>query len=82
MIRIPHVFIPNVRLAHKNQTVNRLVIAHPKSVQYIQHNPETSEFCIRYVSGEEMCIQNKEDPESMKKIFNDLVFQIKDTSDS
>jgi hypothetical protein len=54
------------------------VIVHPKSVQFVQHDPTDSELRIRYVSGEEMSISDREDPEKIKKMFDGLVFQIKD----
>jgi predicted RNA-binding protein (virulence factor B family) len=63
------------------KTVSRLVIVHPKSVQFVQHDPATTELIIRYVSGEEMTIRDKEDPEAIRKMFDGLVFQIKDASD-
>lgn len=82
MFRIPHIFVPKLTLNHKTQTVKRLVIAHPKSVQYIQYNSDDSELRIRYITGEEQTIQYKTDPEYIHKLFDDLVFQIKDMSDS
>lgn len=72
-MRVPCVLIPKLRLVFKKDLVNRLVVAHPESVQYIQHDPGTTEFCIRYVSGQEMCITDKENPENTKKMFDDLV---------
>jgi hypothetical protein len=57
------------------------VIVHPKSVQFVQHDPTASELIIRYVSGEEMAIRDTENPEKIKKMFDGLVFQIKDASD-
>ena len=82
MIRIPHVFIPKLFAPHKNHNVKRLIVAHPKSVQYVQHDPEAAELCIKYVTGEEMVVRDKADPAYVQKLFDDLVFQIKDTSDS
>jgi hypothetical protein len=77
MIRIPHVYIPKLLLRHQNKTVSRLVVVHPRSVQYVQHDPEKLEVRIRYVSGDEMAF---EDPNA-KEIFDKLVYQIKDASD-
>jgi hypothetical protein len=54
------------------------VVVHPKSVQFVQHDPTASELIIRYVSGEEMSISDTENPEKIKKMFDGLVFQIKD----
>jgi hypothetical protein len=82
MIRIPHVFISKLFLTHKNHNVKRLIVAHPRSVQYVQHDPDNAELCIRYVTGEQMVIKDKQDPANINKLFDDLVFQIKDTSDS
>lgn len=82
MIRIPHVYIPKLFVPTKNHSVKRLVIAHPKSVQYIQYDTECSELCIRYVTGQETVVRDKQDPAYIQKMFDDLVFQIKDTSDS
>jgi predicted RNA-binding protein (virulence factor B family) len=56
------------------------VVVHPKSVQFVQHDPTASELRIRYVSGEEMAISDKEDPEAIKKMFDGLVCQIKDVA--
>ena len=81
MIRIPHVYIPKLLLRHQNKTVSRLVVVHPRSVQYVQHDPVASEVRIRYVSGDEMAIEDKQEPEKMKEIFDKLVYQIKDASD-
>ncbi len=80
MIRIPHVYMPNVK-TYTNKKVQRLVVAHPKSIQYIQHDPEGAEMRIRYVSGEELIMNNPENPESVKNAFENLVYQIKDCSD-
>lgn len=81
MIRIPHLYIPKLLLRNQNKTVNRLVVVHPRSVQYVQHDPVTSEVRIRYISGDEMAIEDKEQPEKMKEMFDKLVYQIKDASD-
>jgi hypothetical protein len=80
MIRIPHILIQKLTVNPLRKTVSRLVIVHPKSVQFVQHDPATSELIIRYVSGEEMSISDKEDPGATKKMFDGLVFQIKDAS--
>jgi hypothetical protein len=56
-------------------------VVHPRSVQYVQHDPATSEVRIRYVSGDEMAIEDREKPELMKEMFDKLVYQIKDASD-
>ena len=78
MIRIPHILIPKLTVSPLKKTVSRLVIVHPKSVQFVQHDPTASELIIRYVSGEEMSISDTENPEKIKKMFDGLVFQIKD----
>ena len=78
MIRVPHILIPKLTVSPLKKTVSRLVIVHPKSVQFVQHDPTDSELRIRYVSGEEMSISDREDPEKIKKMFDGLVFQIKD----
>ena len=78
MIRIPHILIPKLTVNPLKKTVSRLVIVHPKSVQFVQHDPTASELIIRYVSGEEMSISDTENPEKIKKMFDGLVFQIKD----
>ena len=80
MIRIPHILIPKLITRPLKKTVSRLVVVHPKSVQFVQHDPTASELVIRYVSGEEMAISDTEDPESIKKMFDDLVFQTKNIS--
>jgi predicted RNA-binding protein (virulence factor B family) len=59
------------------KTVSRLVIVHPKSVQFVQHDPAASELIIRYVNGDEMSINDREDPDAIKKMFDKIVFQIK-----
>jgi hypothetical protein len=81
MIRIPHVYIPNLLLRFQNKKVNRLVVVHPRTVQYVQHDPESTELRIRYISGDEICISDHENPENTKKMFDNLVYQIKDVSD-
>jgi hypothetical protein len=81
MIRIPHILIPKLTVNPLKKTVSRLVIVHPKSVQFVQHDPAASELRIRYMSGDEMAINDVEDPEAIKKMFDGLVFQIKDASD-
>ena len=81
MIRIPYILIPKITVNPLKKTVSRLVIVHPKSVQFVQHDPTASELIIRYVSGEEMAIRDTENPEKIKKMFDGLVFQIKDASD-
>ena len=81
MIRIPHVYIPKLILRHQNKTVSRLVVVHPRSVQYVQHDADNAEVRIRYTSGDEMAFEDKEKPEAMKEIFDKLVYQIKDASD-
>ena len=78
MIRIPHILIPKLTVNPLKKTVSRLVIVHPKSVQFVQHDPTASELRIRYVSGEEMWISDTENPEKIKKMFDGLVFQIRD----
>ena len=78
MIRIPHLLIPKLTVSPLRKTVSRLVIVHPKSVQFVQHDPTASELIIRYVSGEEMSISDTENPDKIKKMFDGLVFQIKD----
>ena len=78
MIRIPHILIPKLTVSPLKKTVSRLVIVHPKSVQFVQHDPTASELIIRYVSGEEMSISDTENPDKIKKMFDGLVFQIKD----
>jgi hypothetical protein len=50
-------------------------------VQYVQHDADNSEVRIRYTTGDEMAIEDKEQPEKMKEIFDKLVYQIKDASD-
>ena len=81
MIRIPHVLIPKLILRNQNKTVSRLIVVHPRNVQYVQHDPASTEVRIRYVSGEEMAIEDKEDPAKMKEMFDKIVYQIKDASD-
>jgi hypothetical protein len=76
MIRIPHVFIPKLKCV--NRKVDRLIIVHPRSVQYVQHDPELAELSIKYTSGEEMSIKDRENPAYIKKVFEDLVYHIKD----
>lgn len=78
MIRIPYILIPKLTVNPLKKTVSRLVIVHPKSVQFVQHDPTASEIIIRYVSGEEMSISDTENPDKIKKMFDGLVFQIKD----
>jgi hypothetical protein len=78
MIRIPYILIPKITVNPLKKTVSRLVIVHPKSVQFVQHDPTASELIIRYVSGEEMSISDTENPEKIKKMFDGIVFQIKD----
>ena len=80
MIRIPHILIPKLTVNPLKKTVSRLVIVHPKSVQYVQHDPTMSELLIRYANGDEMSINDKEDPEKIKKMFDKLVSQIKDVA--
>ena len=80
MIRIPHILIPKLIIRPLKKTVSRLVVVHPKSVQFVQHDPTASELVIRYVSGEEMAISDTEDPEAIKNMFDKLVFQIKDVA--
>ena len=62
------------------KTVSRLVIVHPKSVQFVQHDPLASELVIRYANGDEMSISDREDPEKIKKMFDKLVLQIKEVA--
>ena len=76
MIRIPHILIPKLTVNPLKKTVSRLVIVHPKSVQFVQHDPAVSELIIRYMSGEELAISDKENPEAIKRMFDKLVFQI------
>jgi hypothetical protein len=78
MIRIPHILIPKLIVNPLKKTVSRLVIVHPKSVQFVQYDPAASELIIRYVSGEEMAISDKEDPAATKKMFDKLMSQFKD----
>jgi hypothetical protein len=78
MIRIPYILIPKITVNPLKKTVSRLVVVHPKSVQFVQHDPTASELIIRYVSGEEMSISDTENPEKIKKMFDGIVFQIKD----
>jgi hypothetical protein len=78
MIRIPHLLIPKLIVNPLKKTVSRLVIVHPKSVQFVQHDPATSEIIIRYVSGEEMKISDMENPDATKKMFDRLVSQMKE----
>ena len=80
MIRIPHIFIPKLIVNPLRQTVSRLVIAHPSSVQFVQYEPVTSSLVIRYVSGQEITIHDKENPEVTKKMFDKIVFQFKDVA--
>jgi hypothetical protein len=80
MIRIPYILIPKLTVNPLKQTVSRLVVVHPKSVQFVQHDPTASEIRIRYVSGEEMAINDKEDPDAIKKMFDGLVCQIKEVA--
>jgi hypothetical protein len=80
MIRIPHILIPKLTVNPLKKTVSRLVIVHPKSVQFVQHDPTASELRVRYVSGEEMAISDKEDPDAIKKMFDGLVCQIKEVA--
>lgn len=80
MIRIPYILIPKLTVNPLKKTVSRLVVVHPKSVQFVQHDPKDSELRIRYVSGEEMAISDKEDPDAIKKMFDGLVCQIKDVA--
>ena len=81
MIRIPHVLVPKVFVHPKNRCVQRLIVAHPKSIQYVQHDHEAAELSIRYITGEEVVVRDKEDPAYIKKMFDGLVYQIKDASD-
>ena len=78
MIRIPHLLIPKLIVNPLKKTVSRLVIVHPKSVQFVQHDPATSEIIIRYVSGDEMKISDMENPDATKKMFDRLVSQMKE----
>ena len=78
MIRIPHILIPKLIVNPLKKTVSRLVIVHPKSVQFVQHDPATSEIIIRYVSGDEMKISDMENPDATKKMFDRLVSQMKE----
>ena len=78
MIRIPHLLIPKLTVNPLKKTVSRLVVVHPKSVQFVQYDPAASELRIRYVSGEEMSISDMEDPAATKKMFDKIVSQIKD----
>jgi hypothetical protein len=77
MIRVPQLYIPKLILRHQNKTVSRLIVVHPRSVQYVQHDPDKSEVRIRYVSGDEMAIEDQ----NSKEMFDKLVYQIKDASD-
>lgn len=78
MIRIPHVFVPNLK--YINRKVARLIIVHPRSVQYIQHDPDHAQLSIKYTSGEEVNISDSANPAYVKKMFDDLVYHIKDCS--
>jgi hypothetical protein len=82
MIRIPHLLIPSLVTRPNKRIVSRLVIVHPKSVQYVQHDPSLAELRIKYVSGEEQALEDRENPDAIKKMFDQLVYQIKDTSDT
>ena len=62
----------------KRSTVTRMLVAHPASVQYIDHYPEDGNFCIRYTSGQQVCIHDP-DKEKIKKMVDDLVDQLKQT---
>lgn len=79
MIRVPHVFVQNLK--YNGRSVNRLIVAHPRAVQYIQHYPDRAELKIRYISGEEMGIFDREKPETIRNLFEHLVYQVKDCSD-
>lgn len=81
MIRIPNVFLPKLFVHPKNRQVQRLIVAHPKSIQYVQHDYEAAELSIRYITGEEVVVRDKEDPVYIKNMFDSLVYQIKDASD-
>ena len=76
MNRVASLYIPNLFLRFQNKTVNRLVVVHPSSVQHIQHDPKTTELRIRYITGDEMSIHDKEHPETTKKMFDSLVEQL------
>lgn len=78
-MRVPCVLIPKLRLLFKKHTVSRLVVVHPESVQYIQYDPSTTEFCVRYVTGQEVCITDKENPDNTKKMFDSLTNLISGT---
>jgi hypothetical protein len=77
MIRIPHLLIPKLVVRPLKSTVSRLVVCHPASVQFVQHEPTTSGLRIRYVSGEEVVINDAENPEIIKKMFDDIVDQVR-----
>jgi len=81
MIRIPHIYIPNLK-SLTGRSVNRLIIAHPRSVQYIEHDPKDASLTIRYVSGDEMFLTDHADPKNIQDMFDRLVYQVKDVADS
>lgn len=81
MIRIPHLYIPKLIMRNQNKTVSRLIVVHPRSVQYVQHDPATTEVRIRYITGDEIAIEDEHEPEKMKEMFEKIVYQIKDASD-
>jgi hypothetical protein len=49
-----HLLIPKLTLKPLGKKVSRIVMVHPNSVQFVQHDPTFSQLCIRYMSGEEM----------------------------
>lgn len=77
---VPHLHVKDLLLRFVNKKVNRLIVVHPSAVQYIDHNPTDSEICIRYVSGERMCIKDAEKPEYITNLFENIVSQIKESS--
>ena len=73
---VPHVLIRELSLRYARKTVSRLLVAHPASVQYIDHYPEEGRVCIRYTTGQEVCVDDT-NKEYMKEMFDSLVDQIK-----
>ena len=80
MIRIPHLLVPKLTLRPLNKTVSRLVIVHPRSVQFVQHDPVAAELRIRYTSGDEMAITDVENPKAIKVMYDGLVNQFEGTA--
>jgi hypothetical protein len=81
MIRIPHIYLKHL-WTPSGRSVSRLIIAHPKSVQYIQHDPKHAELTIRYITGDEMKLTGHDKPQEIQDAFDQLVYQVKDVADS